>query len=114
VQRVGVTGPSLPPGRFPSTGTHLGQRLGTKYFAIGTAYGGPARNEPVPAADSVDAILGTVRATPFLLNLRGAKDPWLSVERPMRFQVGNLMLPLGPAFDAIAYFDRTEPAPRVK
>jgi hypothetical protein len=30
----------------------------------------------------------------------------------MRFQAGDLILPLGSAFDAIAYFDRATPAPR--
>ena len=119
VQRVPVTGPSLPPGRFPSTGTRLGWALGRKYFAIGTAYGGPARDDASSVArDSIDAALGATAAGPFLLSLRGKAAPavatWLSEERPMRFQVKHLMVPLGKAFDAVAYFDGASAAARIK
>lgn len=119
VQRALVTGPALPPGRFKPTGMHLAEALGTKYLAIGTAYGGPSRDAgAAPAAGSVDAAFTRVATVPFLLGLRlplrpPGVDAWLSEERPMRFQAGHLMLPLDTAFDAIAYFDGTSAAAQV-
>ena len=110
VQRVPVTGPAIPAGRLPSAGTRLGEALGRAYLAIGTAYGGPSRDDAsavVPG--SVDAALGQVAAGPFLVSLRArAFNPgvrsWLAEERPQRSQVKQLMVPLGSAFDVIAYF----------
>jgi hypothetical protein len=37
---------------------------------------------------------------------------WLTTERLMRFQVGYVTVPLGTAFDAVAYFDHAYPAAR--
>jgi erythromycin esterase len=116
VQRVPITGGPVPPGAFPSMGYRLGKALGNTYFAIGTAYGGPSADSAgAPRAGSVDATLAEVSSTPFLLSLRGAPQngaagAWLHAERPMRFQVGHLTLPLGSAFDAIVYVDRVSPA----
>jgi erythromycin esterase len=118
VQRVPVTGSKLPPGAFPSAGTRLGAALGRRYLAIGTAYGGPSREDQTPPSPgSVDAALEKVGTGPFLLSLRGGErspevDSWLAQERAMRFQVGYLTLPAGSAFDVLAYFDRATPAPR--
>jgi erythromycin esterase len=118
VQRAVVTGPALPPGRFPSAGSRFADALGTRYYAIGTAYGGPARwDATVASMDSVDATLEKVDQTPFLLVLRTAARPsavnaWLTEERLMRFQGGYLLLPLATAFDAVAYFDHATPAAR--
>ena len=117
VQKTPVTGPPLPPGRYPGTGLRLNERLGRGYVAVGTAYGGPSRNGGADLAEgSVDAALALVSATAFLLPLGGKRPPekvasWLSEERPMRFQVEHLLVPLGTAFDAVAYFDHAEPAP---
>ena len=119
VQRVPVKGPTLPPGSFPPAGSRLGESLGDRYFAIGTAYGGPSRDRAAapPEPHSVDEVLGRALDKPFLLILRGGKRPaaveaWLAEERAMRFQVGHSILSAGKAFDAIVYFDRTSAAPR--
>lgn len=122
VQRVrvlGAAGSALPPGRFPGAGMRFDVVLGKQYYAIATAYGGPSRdNATPPASGSVDAALENVAKGSFLLPLHtgphsSAVDSWLSEERPMRFQVGYLTVPLGAAFDAVAYFDRTTRAVRV-
>jgi erythromycin esterase len=120
IQRVPVQGPPLPPGQYPSAGMHFRDALGTQYYGIATTYGGPsAENGPGNAAPaepgSVDATLETVAKVPFLLNLKpgrrsSAVDTWLAEERPIRFQVGYLRVPLGKAFDAVAYFDHTAKA----
>lgn len=121
VQRAlvqGAQGSRLPPGSFPSAGTRFGAALGKKYLAIATAYGGPSRDNATAAeSGSVDAVLEKVAAGSFLLPLRNEAIPsavasWLSEERPMRFQVGYLRVPLGAAFDAVAYFDRATAAQR--
>ena len=118
VQRVMVTGPPLPPGKFPSAGSRFRTALGKKYYAIATTYGGPSLDDQTAATSgSVDAALETVGKGPFLLVLHGGKRPpavdaWLSEERLMRFQVGYLNVALGPAFDAVAYFDRATKAAR--
>jgi erythromycin esterase len=126
VQRVPVRGSALPPGSFPSTGMHLFRALGRGYYAIATAYGGPAVDDATAATPgSVDAALESLGPGPFLLTISGGRKPtaaasWLSEERPMRFQSGYLTVALGPAFDAVAYFDRAvrsarlpaQPAPR--
>jgi erythromycin esterase len=118
VQRVPIHGPPLPPGSFAGAGSRFAAVLGTGYLAIATAYGGPSLDEKAaPVGGSVDAALQTVATHPFLLPLRDGSLPsavssWLAEERPMRFQVQHLVLPLGPAFDAVAYFDRVAPASR--
>jgi erythromycin esterase len=106
VQRAPVKGPALPPGSWPGSGTRFANALGNRYFAIGTAYGGPSLDEKTPPEEgSVDAALAKVGAKPFLLVLRASKRPaWIDVERPMRFQVKHLTVPLG-GFDAVVFFD---------
>jgi hypothetical protein len=49
-----------------------------------------------------------------MLLLRGTHhgtlvDAWLDRERPMRFEVGHLTVPLAAAFNAVIYFDRANP-----
>lgn len=108
VQKTPVTGPSLPEGRYPAAGLRLSQSLRSAYVAIGTAYGGPSCNGggALPAG-SIDAALGQASTTDFLLPLGGKRRPeavatWLATERPMRFQVQHLLVPLGAAFGAVA------------
>ena len=116
VQRALVKGPPLPPGAFPAMGSRLGEALGNRYFAIGTAYGGPSIDSATaPRAGSVDGALAGIAAAPYLLSLRdapraGALGAWLSAERSMRFQVGHLVLPLAAAFDAIVFVDHVAPS----
>jgi erythromycin esterase len=118
VQRALVQGPTLPPGSFPGAGTRFGAALGKRYVAIATAYGGPSMDKGTAAADgSVDAALEKVVTGSFLLSLHTGPVPsavaeWLARERPMRFQVEYIRLPLGSAFDAVAFFDRAIPALR--
>lgn len=124
VQRVPVEGPPLPPGSFPSAGTRFSAALGKQYFAIATAYGGPSMDKATAAeSGSVDAALESVAKGPFLLPLAGprpsAVNSWLTEKRLMRFQIQYLIVPLGKAFDAVAYFDRATraaraPAPRTQ
>jgi erythromycin esterase len=122
VQKVPVKGTGqIPPGSFPGSGLRFEKALGKKYYAIGTAYGGPSLEREPTAAESgsVDAALEAVATKPFLITLRGAPSSaeaisWLSQERKMRFQVGYLLLPLGSAFDAVVYFDQVTKATRVK
>jgi len=116
VQKTEVTGPGVPEGRFPPTGLRLAERLGRAYVAVGCAYGGPSRDggAPLPEA-SIDAVLAHASSAPFLLLLDDPKPPpavraWLTDEHPMRFQVQHLLVPLGLAFDAVAYFDHAERA----
>jgi hypothetical protein len=71
-----------------------------------------------PLQESVDGVLGRVAPKPFLLPLPSASaspavDAWLRQDRPMRFQAKSLTLPLGGAFDAVAYFDRAVAASKV-
>ena len=115
-----MTGPALPAGRYRGTGFRLNERLGRAYVAVGTAYGGLSRDGGAALTPgSVDAALARVSsAGAFLLSLGGSSEAapsaavhaWLSEERPMRFQALHLLVPLGTAFDAVAYFDRAEPA----
>lgn len=118
VQKVPVTGPPLPPGRFPPAGLRFHAALGKQYYAIATTYGGPSLDDQtVATSGSVDATLESVGKGPFLLVLHNAKrsgpvDAWLAQERLMRFQVGYLMVPLGTGFDAVVYFDRATRATR--
>lgn len=104
-----VKGPPLPPGSWPGSGLRFAAALGKRYVAIGTAYGGASLDEKTaPVDDSADAALAKVASKPLLLLLRESKRPnavhaWLAAERPMRFQVKHLMVPLG-AFDAVAFF----------
>jgi erythromycin esterase-like protein len=118
VQRTVVKGSRLPPGAFPSAGSRLGVTLGQRYYAIGTAYGGPSREDrSAPAAGSVDATMARLSPRPFILVLRGGSRPaaagsWLAEERPMRFQAGYLDLALGDAFDAVVSFDAATAAAR--
>lgn len=120
VQRArGKSAAFPPPGEFASTGSFIHEALGKQYLAIGTAYGGPSLDKgAAPESGSVDAVLGEIRAEPFLLVLPteppDAAKRWLAVERPMRFQVGTLSLPLGVAFDAVAYFAEAKKAARVE
>jgi erythromycin esterase-like protein len=118
VQRAPVKGPPLPPGSWPSAGVRFHAALGKQYYGIATAYGGPSRDDATAATSgSVDAALEKVATGSFLLPLHtgrrsSAVDSWLSEERLMRFQTGYLIVPLGAAFDAVAYFDRATRAPR--
>lgn len=118
VQRSRVKGPAVPPpGEFLSTGSLLHEAFGKSYLAIGTAYGGASLDKGAAAeAGSVDAVLGQAAPGPFLLVLpaepAGEIKAWLAAERPMRFQVGTLSVPLGAAFDAIAYFPSARKAER--
>ena len=118
VQRALIKGPGLPRGAFPSMGHRLGEAIGPGYVAIGTAYGGPSIDSAsAPRAGTVDAALLGIASAPYLLPLRGvprtgALGTWLYAERPMRFQVGHLVLPLASAFDAIVFFDHVGPAIR--
>ncbi len=120
VQRYPIEGPPVPSGTTPSMGTLLGRDLGDGYLAIGTAYGGASLDSAaVPVAGGIDRALGGVGPGSFLLVLRGhhpkgALAAWLDASRPMRFQVGHLLVPLGRAFDAVAYFERVERAVRVR
>jgi len=119
VQKVPVTGPPLPPGRFPSAGVRFHAALGNQYYAIATTYGGPSMDDQTATTSgSVDATLESVAKGPFLLVLHTGKrsaavDAWLTQERLMRFQVGYLIVPLGAAFDAVVYFDRAASAASV-
>ena len=112
VQRVAIKGGPVPPGEFPSMGQRLARELGEAYFAIGTSYGGPSLDSAsAPRAGSVDAALAGVSPSSYLLPLRdasagGALKSWLHAERPMRFEVGHLTVPLADAFDAVVHFDR--------
>jgi len=114
VQKAEVTGPPLPPGRFPNAGMRFAAALGRKYCAIATAYGGPSMDDATAAeSGSVDRTLEKVAPHPFLLLLSARRQPkWLSEERSMRFQTGYLKVPLD-AFDAVAYFDGAMKSPRV-
>jgi erythromycin esterase len=115
VQRVPIEGPVVPAGTPPSMGFLLGRELGAGYLAIGFGYGGPSLDSATaPVAGGVDQALGAVRAGPYLLPLGGAPAPasrWLDRPRPIRFQAGHLIVPLGRAFDAMVYVDRAEFAP---
>jgi erythromycin esterase-like protein len=101
-------------------GYQLGKDLGKKYFAIGTAYGGPSVDSSTTApAGSVDAAFGQIAASPFILKLGGAPRAggvaaWLQNERYMRYQTGYLVVSLASAFDAVVYFDRATRAQGVQ
>jgi len=116
VQKVEVTGAPLPPGRYPNAGMRFAAALGKQYCAIATTYGGPSMDKStLPVAGSVDGTLAKVAPHSFLLLLDGRRRPkWLDDQRPMRFQVDHLNLPLGRAFDAVAFFDHATRAERVK
>jgi erythromycin esterase-like protein len=119
VQRVPVQGPPLPPGKFTGAGMRFDAALGKKYYAIATTYGGPAMDDKSAAENgSVDAALERVAKSPFLLSLNGPRSvavaSWLSEERMIRFQTKYLLVPLGKAFDAVAYFDHAVASERVK
>lgn len=120
VQKVPVSGPALPPGRFASTGSKLKMLLGPKYFAIGLTYGGPSRDGGAAVPEgSLDAALSSLSTTAFVLRLDADSQPasvaaWWSEERPMRFQVKHLLLPVGPAFDALVYFPGARAAARAE
>jgi erythromycin esterase-like protein len=119
VQRVPAQGPAIPAGSAELSGLRLSRALGEQYYAIATAYGGPSMEDATrPAGDSVDGTFELVSTQPFLLSLRMPSRPpavesWLTQPRLMRFQTGYLSVPLVPAFDAVAYFDRGAPAVRV-
>jgi len=114
VQKVDVTGPPLPPGRYPGSGSRFVAALGRQYCAIATTYGGPSMDNATAAeSGSVDGTLEKVAPHSFLLLLSARRQPkWLSEERSMRFQTGYLKVPLD-AFDAVAYFDHATKSPRV-
>jgi erythromycin esterase len=118
VQRVRIKGPSVPPGVFVASGLRFDAVLGKEYFAIATAYGGLSMDDKsAPAGGSVDATLESIGKGPYVLVLprpaeSSAVNAWLAEERPMRFQVGYLTVPLGAAFDAVVYFDGATPAAR--
>lgn len=116
VQHAPVKGPPLPAGAWTGAGTHFAKALGKRYVAIGTAYGGAAiDNASEPESGSVDAELAKLAPGPFLLPLRGGtRAAWMNEERMMRFQTGYLIVPLGSAFDAVAYFDRATKGKRVE
>ena len=112
VQRAPIEGPAVPPGSFPGSGNHFADALGSGYYAIATTYGGPSMDDKTTAtAGSVDGLLERVGKGSFLLPLRGGGS-WLAEKRLMRFQVKYLLVPLGEAFDAVAYFERAVPADR--
>ncbi|HEU4523274.1 MAG TPA: erythromycin esterase family protein [Thermoanaerobaculia bacterium] len=119
VQKTPVKGAPLPAGAFPGSGQRFDVVLGAQYYAIGTTYGGPSMDDATAATPgSVDATLESVSEGPYLLLLRRSAPPpaiesWLAKERPMRFQVGYLDLPLGPAFDALVFFEGASDAARV-
>jgi erythromycin esterase len=120
IQRVLIEGEKLPPGTFLGSGKRLSVVLGRQYYAIATAYGGASMDDrTLPASGSVDAALESLGIPRFVLPLRGIGEAppevagWLMQERPMRYQVGYLTLPLGTAFDAVVYFDRATPGARV-
>ena len=72
VQRVTIKGPPpLPAGEFPPSGLHFDRALGSRYYAIGTAYGGPSldRQKSAVPVGSLDAVLGSISNTPFILPL---------------------------------------------
>jgi erythromycin esterase len=114
VQKVDVTGPPLPPGRYPGSGSRFAAALGKQYCAIATAYGGPSMDNATAAeSGSIDGTLEKVAPHSFLLLLSARRQPkWLHEERSMRFQTGYLKVPLD-AFDAVAYFDHATKSPRV-
>ena len=119
VQRVDVAGEALPPPKkFTSTGSLLSSALGVRYYAIGTAYGGPSLDKSAPlVAGSVDEALVAAAPTPYLVRLRDASMPgpvatWLGQEREMRFQSGHLRLEAARAFDALAVFETASRIPR--
>ena len=119
IQRAPGKGDALPPGAFVSTGMLVHAALGRRYYAIATSYGGPSLDKAAtpPAKDSVDAVLGELAPGAFLLRLEPEPPPpvaaaWLAEERSMRFQVGSLKVPLGQAFDAVAYFPSARAAVR--
>jgi erythromycin esterase len=117
VQKAPVKGGPLPPGSFPSAGSRFAGKLGKEYYAIATAYGGPSMDKAAtPEGGSVDIALETVAKGPFLLQLAAprpaAVETWLSQERPMRFQRDHIVVALGTAFDAVAYFGSVEKATR--
>jgi erythromycin esterase len=110
VQKALIHGGPLPPGKYLGSGLRFATALGIAYYAIGTAYGGPALDDgSAPSPESVDEALQRVSASSFVLPLTAprtaAADAWLTRERPMRFQTGYLSLPLA-AFDAVVYFDK--------
>ncbi len=117
VQRVPIEGPQVPGGSSPSMGTMLRAKLGVGYMVIGTSYGGPSVDSALaPMAGSVDRLLsGVATATPFLVPLHqlpatGSVRGWFDAKRPMRFQVGHLVLALGQAFDGVIFFSQVRPA----
>ena len=115
VQKALIRGGPLPPGNYLGSGMRFAAALGDRYYAIGTAYGGPALDDQTaPATDSVDEALQRVSSNAFVLPLGGkhgeAVGAWLTRERTMRFQTGYLSLPLVPAFDAVVYFERASRA----
>jgi erythromycin esterase len=114
VQRVAIKGPSVPPGSFIAAGARFDAILGDRYYAIGTTYGGPSRDDATPPKpDSVDAAMAEMKAEGFILPMRNGERPqWAGEERPMRFQNGYLTLKAGEAFDALVYFDRATAAVR--
>lgn len=118
VQKTALKGGPMKAESVPGSGQRFSVILGPQYFAIGTTYGGPSMDDSTePAAGSIDATLGAVAKGPFLLLLRNAAPPpavasWLSIERKMRFQVGHLDVAVGPAFDALVYFDAASRAAR--
>lgn len=116
VQRAAIKGPAVPAGSFIASGARFDAVLGDRYYAIGTAYGGPSRDDGTPpAANSVDEELSKMGAPAFILPLRSkAAEAWMSEERAMRFQNGYLSLRAGDAFDALVYFDRAIPAARAE
>ncbi|MEP7367570.1 MAG: hypothetical protein ABI972_30285 [Acidobacteriota bacterium] len=66
-----------------------------------------------------DAASTSVSSAALVLRLDPASQPqgvsaWLSEERPMRFQVKHLVLPVGRAFDALAYFPGASLAARAE
>ncbi|HJQ38137.1 MAG TPA: erythromycin esterase family protein [Thermoanaerobaculia bacterium] len=115
VQRAPVKGGPIPPTASIGSGMHFAKALGKKYVAIATAYGGPAiDNGSAPESGSVDEQLSKLGSEPFLLSLRGKTQPWMNEERSMRFQIGYLLVPLGTAFDAVAYFNTATRGKRVQ
>lgn len=111
VQRTPIEGPASPSSDpVQSMGVILGKKLGSRYLAIGTAYGGPSIDSATaPATGSLDATLATVGPSRFLLAFDSISDrsarEWLDRPRLIRFQTGYLRTPPAKAFDAIVFFD---------
>lgn len=129
IQRTPFSPPGLPATRDTTTlGQHLADRHGAGYLAIGTTcpegtiatypLSGSrpaARSElvakdlPPAGTDLVDGLLATVRAGPYLLDVRHAAAAFLDTAPRMRVREYEVDLPVRAAFDLIAHIPRVSP-----